>query len=108
MLGLYGLKNVSENGYMPVEKLSKIRDYYYDKRTVGVTRMYAAFGADRRIDALVRIHGVQKSEVMDGLYVIIEGVQYRIDAHKDIVGTDDVDLTLVRLEDYYDLAESEA
>lgn len=89
---------------MPVEKLVSVSTAYYSRRTVGVTRLYAAAGANRNFDVLVRCHNTPM--VPEGAqYVILEdGKQYSIDFHQEIVDLDAVDLTLVRLEAFYDVA----
>lgn len=100
ILSIYSLSNVAQPGLMPTEKLVKICDAYYVERTVGVTRAYAALSANQRIDKLVRCFNTSLS--VEAEYVVLEdGNQYRISL-KQVVG-DDVDLTLVRLEDYYDV-----
>jgi hypothetical protein len=86
---------------MPAEKLVKICDAYYDERTVGVTRAYAALSANQRIDMLVRCHNTELTPEAE--YAVLEdGDQYRITL-KQRQG-DDIDLTLERLEAYYDVA----
>lgn len=85
---------------MPSEKLVKICDAYYIERTIGVTRAYAALSANQQIDMLVRCFNTALTA--DAEYAVLEdGNQYRISL-KQVVGND-VDLTLVRLEDYYDV-----
>lgn len=109
-LNAYNLENIAEKGLMPAEKLVWVCDEYYEKRRIGVTRQYAALGADRRIDALLRIW---RNDVFSpGMYVIPEdGKQYRIDFVQlttDEDGLDVMDLTLIRLEENYDVAERSA
>lgn len=100
ILKTYSLENVSSPGMMPTEKLVPICAAFYNERTVGVTRAYAAMSADQRIDMLVRCYNTMLP--VDAEYVILEdGNQYRITL-KQKQGAD-VDLTLVRLEDYYDV-----
>lgn len=101
MLRFYSLRNIAEPPRMPAEKLVCSGQAYFTFRTVGVTRLYAALGADHRIDLLVRA----KNAVVpsDCAFVVIDGEQYRIDAQQRV--KDDADLTLVRLEDRYDVAE---
>lgn len=100
LLTIYKLTNVAQPGLMPAEKLVKICLAYYDERTVGVTRAYAALSANQRIDKLVRCYNTSLST--DAEYCILEdGNQYRITL-KQLQG-DDIDLTLERLEDYYDV-----
>ena len=104
ILTIYDLTDIAEAGAMPAQKLAAVVTAFYSRRTVGVTRLYAASSANRRIDMLVRCHNTVPSESYK--YVILEdGSQYRIDAAQEIVGEDALDLTLVRLEDYYDVAE---
>ncbi|MBQ6322595.1 MAG: hypothetical protein IJI24_06955 [Lachnospiraceae bacterium] len=104
-LALYSLQNVAGKGLMPDEKLVKYADEYYGERTVGYNRQYAAFGADQRIDMLVRIWRNDAARI--GHYAILEdGNQYRIDnvQHlKDGDGLEVTDLTLRRLEDNYNV-----
>lgn len=104
LLTFYTLSNISLPGRMPVEKLVSVSAAFYSRRTVGVNRLYAAAGANRDFDVLVRCHNTPT--VPDGAgYVILEdGKQYRIDAVQEIVERDAVDLTLVRLEEFYDVA----
>lgn len=101
-LTIYRLSNQAAPGLRPSEKLVRICEAYYDERTVGVTRAYAALGAKQQIDALVIAYNVMLP--VDAEYVILEdGNQYRITL-KQKQG-DDVLLTLVRLEDLYDVAD---
>lgn len=100
LLKIYSLTNVNEPGKMPTEKLVRVGVAFYNERTVGVTRAYAAMSADQRIDMLVRCYNTTLP--VNAEYVILEdGNQYRITL-KQKQGAD-VDLTLVRLEDYYDV-----
>lgn len=103
LLTFYQLTNIALPGRMPVEKLVSSGQAYYSRRTVGVTRMYAAAGANRDFDLLVRCHNTPT--VPDGAkFVILEdGNQYRIDAVQEMVELDAVDLTLVRLEAFFDV-----
>ena len=100
MLGIYKLTNVAQPGLMPTEKLVKICDAYYDERMLGVTRAYAALSANQQIDMLVRCY--KTSLPADAEYVVTEaGDQFRISLKQN--RNDDVDLTLERLENYYDV-----
>lgn len=102
LLTIYALENTAEPGMMPCEKLVSVGTAYYSERTVGVTRMYAARGANSRIDALVRCWNTEIPR--NGKFVILEdGEQYRIDGAQKIVNIGAVDLTLIRLEDLYDV-----
>ena len=105
-LRIYSLENTAEPGEMPREMLVETipEDLYYSDRVIGVTRLYAAKGADQQISKLVRIWAVP---VEIGNYVIVDRRdQYRIDLiqpAKDEEGLKVVDLTLVREENHYDV-----
>lgn len=102
ILTIYSLQNIGEDGFMPKEELVQEGTAFFSYRTIGVTRMYAALGANREIEKLVRCWNTDITG--DDKYVIIDGVQYHIDAAQAVVDEDAVDLTLVRLEDFYDVA----
>ena len=102
ILTIYSLQNTAENGFMPQEKLVSEGTAFFSYRTIGMNRLYAAIGANRNIEKLVRCWNTDLPE--EGKYVIIDGVQYRIDVAQAIVDEDAVDLTLVRLEDFFDVA----
>lgn len=71
---------------------------FFSYRDVGVTRMYAALGANHRIDLLVRAWVTDLDP--EWQYVVIDETQYRIDVSQTV--GDAVDLTLIRLEEKYD------
>ena len=100
------LVNTSPKGLMPVYQLAQIGEEYYGDRVVGVTRQYAAAGADKRIDKLVRIW--RNDDALPNRYVVLEdGQQYRIDYTQELLDEDGLevtDLTLVKLEENYDTA----
>lgn len=103
ILTFYTLQNVAEAGFMPVEKLVAAGTAFYAYVTTGITRLYAAIGANREYNLVVRAFN---TVVPTGTaYVILEdGLQYRVDQATPIVDEDAVELTLVRLEDFYDVA----
>ena len=104
ILTIYKLTNVAENGRKPTEKLVKICEAYYDERTIGVTRAYAAMGAKQRIDMLVRVYNTALP--IDGEYCIPEdGNQYRITLRQK--QGDGFDLTLERLEAMLDVSTAD-
>lgn len=101
LLTICSLENTAAAGYKPDEKLVEIESAYYEQRKAGITRIYAALGADRRFDLLVRCFNTEVPR--EGLYVVIDGEQFQIDICQKIIGQDAVDLTLVKLESYYDV-----
>ena len=105
ILTLYNLTSTSAMGDAPVEKLEALGTAFYAERTVGYNRIYAAKGANEEIDMVVRCYN---TDVPYGAkYVILEdGNQYRISVKQKIVDEDATDLTLVRMGDYYDVADN--
>lgn len=99
-LSICSLQNVAEPGFMPREALVIEAEAFFSYREIGVTRMYAALGANRQIDLLVRAWNTSIDR--EWKFVVIDGEQFRIDAAQPT--GDAVDLTLVRLEDFYDVA----
>ena len=87
-----------------MEQLVASGTAYYSRLNVGVTRLYAAFGANHQIDALVRCHNTPS---VSAEYVIMNNQQYRIDAVQERPDLDAVDLTLVRLGEYFDVYTDE-
>lgn len=105
-LRIYSLRNTAAPGEMPREMLVETipEDLYYAERVIGVTRLYAAKGANQQISKLVRIWDVP---VEIGNYAVLDGQdQYRIDViqpAKDDEGLKVVDLTLVQEENHYEV-----
>ena len=97
-LTLCALENIAEEGFMPKEALVDKAEAFFSFRDVGVTRLYAALGANHRIDLLVRAWVTDLNP--DWQYVVIDDTQYRIDVSQTV--GDAVDLTLIRLEEKYD------
>ncbi len=88
---------------MPSEKLVSVGTAYYAEKTVGYNCIYAARGADEQIDMVVRCYNTDVPH--SAKYVILEdGEQYQISVKQKIVDEDATDLTLVRIEEYYDVA----
>ena len=102
VLTLYDLVTTSTSGDMPIEKLSEVGKAYYAEKTVGYNRIYAARGANQEIDTVVRCYNTDVP--YSAKYVVLEdGNQYQISVKQKIVDEDATDLTLVRLEDYYNV-----
>ena len=102
LLKLCTLINTAPEGDAPKEQLKSIGTAFYAEKTVGYNRLYSAMGANQRIDMLVRCYNTNVP--YDAYYVILEdGNQYQITVKQKIVDEDAVDLTLVRVEEYYDV-----
>jgi len=107
LLKLYALTNTSGDGDAPVEVLESVGTAYYAERTVGYNRIYAAKGADEEIDVLVRCYNTDVP--YSAKYVILEdGNQYQISVKQKIVDEDATDLTLRRMEEYYDVSDEQS
>ena len=101
LLTIYSLENISPKGLKPSEKLVEKCTAYYSERQVGVQRMYAALGANQRIDALLRCYN---TEILEGQVVIPnDGKQYQVNAVQKVIGKDAVDITLMRIEKLYEI-----
>lgn len=83
---------------MPKEDLVDKAEAFFSFRDVGVTRLYAALGANHRIDLLVRAWVTDLDP--EWQYVVLNDEQFRIDVSQTV--GDAVDLTLIRLEEKYD------
>ena len=105
-MALYRLVNTAEKGLMPQYTLSKLSDEFYAERVIGYNRQYAAMGVNQRVDVLARIW--RNDAIMTNDYAILEdGNQYRIDFIQHLTNEDGLpatDLTLVRLNENYDVA----
>lgn len=102
ILTLYNLTTTSAAGDAPVEKLEALGTAFYAEKTVGYNRIYAARGANEQIDTVVRCYNTEVP--YSAKYVKLEdGNQYQITVKQKIVDEDATDLTLVRVEDYYDV-----
>lgn len=117
------LTNVAENGEMPREVFTIKNKYWFENRTVGFRRAYTAMGVNQQIDRLVRID--QDITIEAGMYAVLgNGEQYRITLvshgqdtfertkmidskyyrQPQITGLPYTELTLVKLENNYDIA----
>lgn len=107
-LKLYRLQDTAKPGEMPQEKLVFLQEAYFEFRVVGYGRYYAAKGAQQQVDQLLRTPEPMPA-ARAGMYVILEdGLQYRVDNVQrttDDNGLPVTDLTLFRLEEFFDVAE---
>lgn len=107
ILNICTLTNVATPGFMPVEKLQTVATAYYRKKTVGYNRMYAAMGANQEISLLVRCFNTGVPSYTEQLYVVFPNEeadnQFMVSSIQEIIEEGAIDLTLSRLEEYYDL-----
>lgn len=105
LLTFYKLANTAPSGDKPIEQLVALGvTAYYENRTIGIQRRYLAKGADYQLDRLVRCYNTIIPE--EAKYVVMEDLrQYRIGEMQVIVDEGAVDLSLERLEDYYEVSD---
>ena len=109
-LKVCSLTNVADNGAMPVEILTPVASSYYEDRVVGYGRYFAAKGVNEQVDLTVRSWRLQEARA--GMYAVLSygenDGQYRIVQVQHLLNEDGLkvtDLSLARLEAYYELAD---
>ena len=110
VLYLCELINTAAPGSMPRQELWRVARFWYAERTVGYNRLYAARGVNEDIDMLVRVAFTKAARA--GMYALLgNGEQYRINGvqqvRDDETGLRATDLTLQRVEDYFDVEEND-
>lgn len=99
------LEETNEPGFMPVEKLVEQKRYFAGKVQTGITRMYAAAGANEQYDLVIQCFNALGDFPERAKYVLDErGAQYQINHKREIYKSDAMELTLTKVEDYYDVA----
>lgn len=104
------LRETAATGFKPAPMLiPEGEPRAYERRRIGYGRIYAAKGADERVGAVYRIWDDMDDSVHAGQYVLTgSGDQYQIGAVQPTTDEHDrpvLDLTLSRVEDYYDIAQ---
>lgn len=112
------LDDMAEPGNMPDEQLNPLSQHYFEERSVGYNRQYAAMGVNERVDMLIRIW--REPTVRIGMYALLteyegqvneNGDQYRIDNVQHLLDDDGLkvtDLTLYRMDELYEVSESDS
>lgn len=107
-LTLCRLVNTAEPGLMPAEKLRAVGTSYFEERVVGFSRYFTARGVNEQADLLVRCWRMPEAEA--GMYAVLaqseHDGQYRIVQAQHLLNDDGLkvtDLTLARMEDFYEL-----
>ena len=105
---IYRLQDVAPAGEMPQLKLVYLQGAFFESRVIGYGRFYAAKGAQQQIDLLLRAPE-HLPGVRIGMFAVLEdGLQYRIDNVQHTTDDDELpvtDLSLFRLEEFFDVAE---
>jgi len=100
------LVNTAAAGDAPAMKLHRVGRYWFAARTIGLNRQYAAKSVNEQVDMLLRIHYAPEARI--GMFAQLgNGEQYRITNATPITDDDTglraTELTLERLEDFYDV-----
>lgn len=110
------LTNLAPDGDMPMNQLTVLDSMYFESRTVGYNRQYAAKGVNEQVDMLVRVW--RNNTVHIGMFAVLtnyegqvnkSGDQYRIDNVQHLLDDDGLkvtDLTLYRMDELYEVADS--
>lgn len=110
------LTNLAPDGDMPRNQLTVLDEMYFESRTVGYNRQYAAKGVNEQVDMLVRVW--RNNTVHIGMFAVLtnyegqvneSGDQYRIDNVQHLLDDDGLkvtDLTLSRMDELYEIADS--
>jgi hypothetical protein len=97
------LEDISEDGRMPVEKLTVWAEPFFAYRTASTTRRYTAQGPDQQFDFVIRVQGITIPAPGVKYAVLPDGNQFRANFNP-IFDDDACDVILTRLEDYYEVA----
>lgn len=103
ILCFYNLENVAEPGLMPKEGLVLLGEAFYAYRTSGVVRRYESHGANREYDFVVRCFNMTDPPEGSRYVILEDGHQYQIDNAERMFEEDALDLTLIRLENLYEV-----
>lgn len=107
MVKICELVNTAAAGSMPKMALSPVASRYYEDRTVGYNRYYAAKGVNEEISLLIRVWRCREARV--GMCAVLSSSEndgtYRITNVQNLTNGDGLkvtDLTLGKLEEKYD------
>lgn len=104
ILKLCMLINTADKGNKPEYRLTELARYYYSDKSLGINRSHFARQDGIQIDDVVRCHNCRGSEFEIGAYVILDdGRQMQISDVNDFPDIDMTDLTLKRVNNYYDV-----
>ena len=103
---IYSVKDIAEPGNMPKDGLKLKETLRFHRRTVGIKRYYTALQANQQVDAVLRCPYRDTVSAQD--IAVWGGKQYRITLAQqpENITPPVMDLTLARLEQDYDFADS--
>lgn len=109
LVKVYKIGEVSLPGDMPVEGLTFYQSFYFEERSIGMTRNYMAMQSNKQIDRLIRIWQDRAVDV-GCVCLITDGVdtdvQYRVASNQHQVNDEGLkvtDLTLEKVGTLYDV-----
>ena len=100
---IYTITNTASAGDLPKEGLVYGASYWYEERTVGITRFYAALKTDIKLEMLIRIwrdRSIDTSQICK-----IGDDQYQIVQVQHVLNEDGLEVTDLSLERVGDLYE---
>lgn len=108
LVRICALQNTAAAGSMPKMALSPVADRYFEDRTVGYNRYYAAKGVNEEIALLIRVWRCKEARI--GMCAVLSSSEndgtYRITNVQNLTNGDGLkvtDLTLSRMEENYDV-----
>lgn len=104
LLTLYNLRDISNKSGMPKMALVEVTKSYYSNRVIGYNRLYAAMGANCKVDKIVRIWRESQART-EQIVEFEDGEQYKITAVQNLKDDNNLsvtDLTLERIEELYE------
>lgn len=107
ILTFCALVNTAAAGDMPQMQLSPIITGYYSDVQTGITRLYAALGANRQYDKVVRVWNFEHVPSGAEYVVLLNNEQYQIDLWRQIIDDDALELTLIKVDNNYDVDEQD-
>jgi hypothetical protein len=93
---IYSITNTAFAGDLPKEGLTYGSSYWYEERTIGITRFYAALKTDVKLEMVIRIW--RDKSIDTSLICKIDEVQYRIVQVQHLENEDGLEVTDISLE----------
>jgi hypothetical protein len=93
---IYKLINTASAGDLPKGGSDYLSAYWYEERTVGITRFYAALKTDVKLEMLIRIW--RDKSIDTSMICKIDDTQYRIVQVQHVLNEDGLEVTDLSLE----------
>lgn len=105
---VYTVEDTAEPGYRPKEKLTKKITLRYEEQRLGIQRYYSGSQNQVEIERVIRTPSAGRVNNQD-VAVTEDGKQYRIEMVQNVLSVypSSIDITLAKIEQEYDIPESE-